>query len=243
VPSSRERESARLTPALYHLLPSCPGVSTPPGLPADLYNPAVWQPSIVDSIAEFIRLHGLTPGNAATQAPQVLAQLLAVAKAHRNSIDTLNLQSAGLTPNAWLCVVGADSVTRVGLPIKLVNGKPYFDITSADRKNEWGSATTANRFNTGDGTVPFAGAEPGFLARENLVCVTPDDYGYWELQDRALARLAGFHGILPNMDMLHRLIVAHFTGRGVGGTNIWGRPAPGVTQATWKPPIANLLAK
>jgi hypothetical protein len=36
--------------------------------------------------------------------------------------------------------------------------------------------------------------------------VSPDDYGYWEIQDKATTTLAGFHGILPNMDMLHALL-------------------------------------
>ena len=66
------------------------------------------------------------------------------------------------------------------------------------------------RRRTGDGRVPFEGAVPQFLTEENLVCVTPDDSGYWEVQDRMLS---GFHGILPNMDMLHRMVAAHLSGR------------------------------
>jgi hypothetical protein len=88
---------------------------------------------------------------------------------------------------------------------------------------------------TGDGTVPFEGAVPSFLKEENLVCVTPDDYGYWELQDRAMTKIAGFHGILPNMNMLHRMIVRFFTNRSDYHKNTWGRRAPGV--ARWNPPI------
>jgi hypothetical protein len=47
--------------------------------------------------------------------------------------------------------------------------------------------------------------------------------------------VAGFHGILPNMDMLHRLIVRHFTGRVDSRGNTWGRPVPGVKR--WQPPM------
>jgi hypothetical protein len=96
---------------------------------------------------------------------------------------------------------------------------------------------------TGDGTVPFEGAVPRFLALENLVCVTPDDYGYWAVADRVLSSQAGFHGILPNMDLLHRIIVSHFTGRPDTHGNTWRRPAPGVAPEAWQPPIPGLRIK
>lgn len=240
-PSSREREAARLTPALYYLTPSLgTGVAVPPGMPADLFDRAVWQQSIIDSIAEFIRLHGLTPDNAATQAPLVLDTMLNAAKQHRGSVENLKLDKAGLSAAEWLCVVGVDSDTRVRLQVILKNGLPYFNITKDDIKNDW--TPFGNGIATGDGTVPFAGAENGFLKRENLVCVTPDDFGYWELVDKGLARLSGFHGILPNMDMLHRMIVAHFT-NSARRDNIWGRPAPGVTKEQWRPAVPNLPPK
>jgi hypothetical protein len=38
------------------------------------------------------------------------------------------------------------------------------------------------------------------------------------------------------MDMLHRLIVRHFTGRPDTRGNTWGRPVPGVSN--WQPPLA-----
>jgi hypothetical protein len=105
----------------------------------------------------------------------------------------------------------------------------------------------AARRNTGDGTVPFDGAIPGFLKVENLICVTREDFGYWEVQDRFLTSQAGFHGILPNMNMLHRLIVVHFSpeakGRPDKYKNIWGRPAPGVTRDAWAPAIKDLPPK
>jgi hypothetical protein len=43
------------------------------------------------------------------------------------------------------------------------------------------------------------------------------------------------------MNMLHRLIVTHFASRPVSYGNVWGRPAPGVTD--WVPPIAGLPAR
>jgi hypothetical protein len=42
------------------------------------------------------------------------------------------------------------------------------------------------------------------------------------------------------MDMLHRLIVRHFTGRPDPRGNTWGRPAPGVAPEQWRPPVTPL---
>src|SRR5262249_11847419 len=95
------------------------------------------------------------------------------------------------------------------------------------RDNKWSSKTQKERVFTGDGTVPFLGAVPPFLGLENLVCVTPDDFGYWEVQDKLTTQIAGFHGILPNMDMLHRLIVRHLTGSPATHETPWARRAQG----------------
>lgn len=236
-PSSREREAARLTPALYQLMPSFANglVVNDPNLPKSLFAPQIWQPSIVDTIDQFIRLHGLP--DVPVAARDLFASMLKTAEDHRRRTDGLKLSDAGLPAKNWLCVVGANSETRVRLQ---VDPGPNFKFSSADRMNQWTSGDQQARRMTGDGTVPYEGAMPKFLKPENLVVVTPEDYGYWEVQDRATSKIAGFHGILPNMDMLHRLIVAHFTGKPDTHGNIWGRTAPGVTQATWDPPIAGL---
>lgn len=239
-PSSRERESARLTPALYQLIPSfANGLEiTDPTLPKSLFDPAIWQPSIIDTIQQYIRLHGLT--DLPVDARELFASLLKMAATHRHRTDRLKLPKAGLDPKNWLCVVGAGSETRVKLKVEKTPNGPNFIFSSADRQNEWENPNQQARRMTGDGTVPFEGALPKFLKLENLVVVTSEDYGYWEIQDRAISKVAGFHGILPNMDMLHRLIVAHFTDRPDTHGNIWGRTAPGVTQANWAPPIPGL---
>jgi len=253
-PSSREREAARLTPALYHLFPSMKdeaAVSIEPGLPkTTLFDPDLIQPSVIETIAEFIRLNGLNKKDRAAQARELLTAMLLQARQHRERIEQLKLPDAGLTSSDWLCVVGVGSVTRVKLAIKNDKGKPVYDLRSDHRMDEWktagdGAQAQAKRRLTGDGTVPFDGAVPGFLALENLICVTPDDYGYWEVQDRILSSKTGFHGILPNMNMLHRLMTTHFRNRRGDRNqknydNIWGRPAPGVTIDTWAPAIAGL---
>jgi hypothetical protein len=202
----------------------------------------VWQPSVTDTIAQFIQLRGLTPSNAKSQAAALFAAMLANAKKYRALTNSLKLKDCGFGDDDWLCVVGVDSTTRVQLSVKVSGGKPDFDFQGADRKNEWGK-TPGNSELTGDGTVPFRGAVPSFLPKAKLVCVSPDDFGYWEILDRAATKLAGFHGILPNMNMLHRLIVAFLTSRKDKHGNIWGRRAPGVTAAEWAPPLAGLEDK
>lgn len=238
-PSSREREAARLTPALYQLLPSFTNgleIDDPKITPPTLFNPQAWQQPVVDTIAEFIRLYGLPTGDVKADAQKIFAGLLTDAKKYRDRIDSFALTDAGMSSDRWLAVVGVDTVTRVRLKIIDRNGLPDFDLTSDDRQNAWGSADILEKRMTGDGTVPYEGAVPKFLNERNLVIVTPDDYGYWEVQDRVLTQVAGFHGILPNMDMLHRLIVRFLGDRPDDHGNTWGRPAPGVTN--WQPPLS-----
>jgi pimeloyl-ACP methyl ester carboxylesterase len=236
-PSSREREAARLMPALYHLLPSCNGIVADPGLPSSFFDPGLWQPSVLQTLREYIRLHSVEQKNTDQQAQSLFGALLQQAQTHRSRIDKFKLSTAGLKAEDWLCVVGANSTTRVRLVVKKTPQGPDFAFNSEDREDLWVEGhTPEERHQTGDGTVPFDGALPTFLGPETVVCVTPDDFGYWEVQDKVFSAIAGFHGILPNMDMLHRLIVRHFTGRPDSHGNTWGRPAPGV--AEWMPPLS-----
>jgi pimeloyl-ACP methyl ester carboxylesterase len=244
--NSREREAARLTPALYHLLPTMAGglAIDDTSLGTSLFEPSLWQPSVQRTIAQFVKLHGLGKTNADDQAAEILSSMLARASEHRQQIESLSLKDAELNEEDWLCVVGADCTTRTRLRIRSdKQGRPEFDLASADRENGYGSGTPNEQRRTGDGTVPLDGAVPGFLREENLVCVTPGDFGYWEVQDRLVSSVAGFHGILPNMNLIHRLIVRHFTGTPDRHGNTWGRPIPGVSNVDWKPAIPRLTAK
>jgi hypothetical protein len=193
----------------------------------------------VDSIAEFIRKNGLPSQKTKKQeALEVFTFLLNQAKTHRDRIDNFSLSKAKMTDKNWLAVVGVDTETRVQLRIKKRGNQPEFDLRSKDRSNHWEDDDPQVKRLTGDGTVPYEGAVPQFLTEKNLVLVTPDDYGYWEIQDRTLSAAAGFHGILPNMNMLHRLIVRFFTDKPDKRRNTWGRPAPGVGKNEWDPPLA-----
>ncbi len=233
--SSREREAARITPSLYHLLPSCDGIEADPGLPDSFFDPGMWQRSILATLKEYVRLHSVQEKNIDKQASSLFTGLLTQAANHRKRIDRFKLQRAGLSEKDWLCVVGVNSKTRVRVKVRKTDQGPSFDFQSEDRMDLWERKSTEGQRLTGDGTVPFEGALPKFLPTENIVCVTPGDYGYWEVQDRLISSVAGFHGILPNMDMLHRLIVRHLTGRPDPRGNTWGRSAPGVTN--WQPPL------
>jgi pimeloyl-ACP methyl ester carboxylesterase len=240
-PSSREREAARVTPALYYLVPSFTGgLEVPPGVPQSLFDPGAWQPSIVQSIKEWIRLKGLPTPDQDAVAEQIFSAMLKSGKNHRANIDAFKLSDAGMTSDRWLAVIGVDSVTRVRLKI-IKNGRfPEFEFKTSDRDNKWFPAriTDPECRLTGDGTVPFEGAVPKFLSPENLVCVTPADYGYWEIGDKMLTEVGGFHGILPKMNMLHRLLVRFFTDAPDKRDNTWGRRAPGVADGQWKPPLS-----
>jgi len=241
-PSSREREAARITPSLYCLLPDLPdAVQAPAGFTNDLFDPAAWQPSVLETIEEYIRLRGRTQENSETQAQALFDKFLSEAKLLREQLKTFALGDAGLTQDDWLCVVGVDAVTRVRLKIGRVGEAPSFEFDSEDRQNLWDKKTAKQRRQTGDGTVPYDAALPHFLPPEKIVCVTPGDYGYWELADKATTKLAGFHGILPNMDMLHRLIVRYFKALPDPRGNTWGTPPIGVTAEAWKPPLVGGL--
>jgi len=235
-PSSREREAARVTPALYQLLPTCAGLEPGKGMPPTLtlFDPGAWQTGILQTLEEYVRLHAVSKKDRKQQAADLFTSLLNGAKDHRARVEKFTLKQAGLAKEDWLCVVGVDTETRVKLTVNKESYGPDFEF-SGGRHNEWGNADQKLRRLTGDGTVPFEGALPSFLGVENIVCVRPEDYGYWELQDRLISAAAGFHGILPNMDMVHRMLVRFFTGRGDKRGNTWGRPAPGV--AKWEPPL------
>ncbi len=237
-PSSREREAARITPGLYYLLPSIKdAIISNANFPVSLFDPGIWQKGVFDSLEEFIRLRGLPTEKGTQQAKELLTSMLKQAWAHRTLIDDFNLKDAGLDKSKWLAVAGIGAETRVKIRVNEIDNVPNFVLSSDDRKNEWNAETNTESELTGDGTVPFEGAVPKFLRIENLVCVSPDDFGYWELADRALTKLAGFHGILPNMNMLHRLIVRFIKDLPDPRGNTWGRPAPGVTDVDWDSPL------
>lgn len=238
-PSHAERRSARLTPALYQLLPAfTKGISIDPALPQTLFDTKTWQPSVTKSIEKYIKQVGLPNSNPAQLAGDLFSQLLKGAKNNNTKVKNLDLTQHGLSNKDWLAIVGVDSETRVKQTVKRRRGAPVFEFDQAsDVANLWDPADSGKAWrNTGDGTVPFEGAVPPFLSEDQLVLITPDDYGFWELSDKALSKVGGFHGILPNMDLIKRILIRFFTNTGDGKyDNTWGRATPGVQQ--WNPPL------
>ena len=225
----RERRTARMTPALYHLLPSFGGgLAVDEGLERDIFNPAAWQPNVVRTIET--QVAGWDVSGA-----ELFERMLGAARAHRKRIEGLDL---GAGRDDWLAIAGVDASTRVALRVRRDDdGAPRFDLRSAERRNQWGSDDDARRLNTGDGTVPLAGAVAPFLEASRLVCVTARDFGYWELKDRTLTRFTGLHGLLPTMNMVHRLIVRFLLDKDDPYGHTWGRRFPGVPEGEWRPPL------
>lgn len=248
---ARERRAARMTPALYHLLPAFEGsLTVDEGLEDDIFRPETWQPSVVRTIEAQVRDWDVS-------GSELFAQMLDRAKAHRDRISALELQesaqadsatdpvtaaghpAAALRKDDWLAIAGVGARTRVALRVRRDDqGAPRFDLRSHERRNDWDSDDQTARRNTGDGTVPLEGAIPPFLGESRLVCVTRGDFGYWELRDRTLARFTGLHGLLPTMNMVHRLILRFILGRDDRYGNTWGRRSPGVAKGEWRPPLA-----
>jgi hypothetical protein len=226
--SSREREAARVTPALYYLLPSFDGAVTN-GTPDDLFNNEKWQTSILETLTTFIERFKLPRASPIT-ADQLLSAMLELAKKHRQRIESLKLPN----PKIWLCIAGIDSKTRVAMSISKDSGRTFFNLSDeVNHYNETDIKDTA-AVQTGDGTVPFLGAQSGFIPPQQIICVTSDDYEFFEIKDRILDHI-GLHANLPNMNLVQRLVTSHLLGRKQG--NLGGRPGPGISMADWDPPI------
>ena len=109
-PNSREREAARLTPSLYHLLPEIKGglEIDDPKIPKSLFDTGLWQRGMIDSITEFVRLHAVSKTDRQQQAQDLFNSLLQDAQTHRKRVESFQLSKAGLRPEDWLCVAGVD---------------------------------------------------------------------------------------------------------------------------------------
>lgn len=243
--STREREAARMTPALYHLLPRFrkldgKGFET---VIADgghtIFDREVWQQSVVDTIQEYVRLHSVTARTKAEQkamAERIFTRLLDEARRHRDRVEKLSLDKAGLTAKAWLCVVGVDEATATDFAVQGTPGKRWFDLSERFERNDWDAQNPEQRWATGDGTVPLRGALPSFLAPEQIVAVSHRDFSFFELKDRGANVALGLHANVANMNVVQRMLVAHFTGRRFRSGSLVGRRLPGVKR--WDLPIA-----
>lgn len=247
IPSEREREAARMTTAVYQLLPSFKGAFVDPsGNDVDIFSIENWQPTILESLAEYVRLHSVTDYKTKKQqkekAEKIFINLLAAAKSHREHVKSLNITTSGLTANDWLAIVGLGEKTRLQTTV-VKTGKHWFQISEDQFVNEWEyTEEKKDNENTGDATVPFLGAVPPFagIGRENLIGVSEDDLGFFEIRERLTSGIIGFHGLLPRVNLVQRLVVKHFKPDFKG--SVWGKPVPGAFD-NWSPPIPNLKRK
>ena len=115
-PKEREREAARVTPALYQLFPSYDGATTDvSGNDVDLFDCRNMQRSIVDSLTEFVRMYSVTTRSAdrKDKAVEILEEMLSSAKRHRRRIADFRTSDAGLRQDEWLSIIGVGERTRV----------------------------------------------------------------------------------------------------------------------------------
>ena len=242
---SREREAARITPALYHLVPHYEGaVIAHEGVSADLFTPSAWQSSVPLSVAQYVRLYSVVPSRTPEQiqavADALFSGMLDDARTYCQRVDSLDLVQTSLgSSDGWLCVVGVGERTRVRTRIVQENDKQWFDLDEPDDTvNQWPDGPT--KTDTGDTTVPYLGAKPAFLKTSSLICVCRDDFSWTEIGDRLISKFGGLHGALPLMNLNHRLIASHFLGVSVG--DLWGRRPPDLDE-DWVPPLKGLKGK
>jgi len=237
-PKEREREAARVTPALYQLFPSYAGATVDlEGSDVDVFDCDNIQSSVVDSLTEFVRLYSVSTRSDDRQdrAREILQDMLERARRHRRNVENLKLSNTGIKQADWLAIAGVGEKTRLQLTIHRSRRGPWFVIEDEQFVNELGSANPRSQL-TGDGTVPLAGALPPFLSGNRLVCVTGDDLGRLELRDKFMAEIAGFHGLLPRVNVVQRLVTRHLQPAYRG--TVWGRRLAGARK--WNPPIEGL---
>lgn len=242
----RERTATRLTPALYHLLPRYEGaVDVGPGLSDDLFDIKNWQPSIIRTLAKSIGRYGLPSSEShQNRALELLQAMLNEAKEYRKKLDELSFCNCrNFSSKNWLCIVGIGEKTPLTLHIQNTDGEPRFDFEASKLEEQWNQDNTSTE--TGDGTVPYLGARCHFIPTNQVVCVTQDDFAYRELQDRGLEKIVGLHGVLPEMNLVQRLVISHFKGAKHG--KVEGIPAPDLEdrerESNWNPPICDLKPK
>lgn len=233
-PKEREREAARVTPAVYQLLPWFDGAAfrLAGGPDLDLFDPANMQASVCASLEEFVRLYSVhTPANERkATAEALLAKLLDGGRAVRETVESFRPHHAGLTRTDWLAVVGIGEDTRNCVGVEERPSGHRFVIEDEQFLSE-----IATR-RTGDHTVPLVGAIPPFLPESHVVCVMRDDLGRFELRDKLLVSVGGFHSLLPKINLVQRL-VTRFLRPSYGG-QVWGRRLPRLR--SWNPPIEGL---
>jgi pimeloyl-ACP methyl ester carboxylesterase len=227
---SREREAARVTPSLYHLLPSFDGAINGVNDKLALFKASNWQETILETLGVFIDQNRLPKAPPVTPV-ELLGAMLNQAAGQRDAMEEITSKRLPGSKR-WLCIAGVGAETRVDMTIGREAGKTRFYVE--DEVDEFKSKTPAKRVRTGDGTVPYLGAQSNFVRKEEIICVTPKDYGFWEVKDKVLDNVS-FHANLPNMNLVQRLVITHLRGSRQG--DLGGCPGPDVSESQWDPPF------
>lgn len=254
--NERERTMARVTPTVYQRLPSFHGAVVEANADADIFDPDTFQPSIPDTIAEFVAsASAASPGRAEARriAGEILTELLKRAKAFRKLTDTVSPKMLRPAKNsappeersAWLAIVGAAEKTLIRTGIgRDQYRRRQFDFEQRDAQGRattfcpegWDGVTPE----TGDETVPLRGAIPPWEeAWRNSVVVQRSDFAWLgEIGDRVLCDQLGLHSTLPLLDLAQRWIINFFRPEWAGDRRLgqhgklWGRPLPGFATAS-----------
>jgi hypothetical protein len=157
---------------------------------------------------------------------------------HRQTMMKFRTAMAATTQADWLVIIGVGQRTRLKLAVTRDRRGPRFVIDEDQFVNELDAGRPDSQL-TGDGTVALAGAMPPFLPATKPVCVVESDLGLFELRDRLLVEVGGFHGLLPRINLVQRLVTKHLQPSYRG--DVWGRRLPG--SPSWNPPIDGLAEK
>jgi hypothetical protein len=247
-----QKEAARTLPSVYGLLPYFDGacVNVAGGgapVPVDLLrDQTVWnESSVIRSLDKYCARMGSTKLGATR-----FAELRASAQAQREDLAALSASAVLGSADAWLPIVGINGDTNVQTQIVKMQPGDVDAEFAILKKNEGDQ--------TGDNTVPFLGAIPGFnletgagsslTPRERLVCLSNDDvdlsehFGGWFGGAQGLG-FVSLHSFLPRMNAV-QAIINGFLRPTAPRFKAKARPAPGVAPAnvTW-PASWNLEVK
>ena len=244
--SHRERESARMMPALYQLLPWYNSALVDArGAPLDIYKATNWQSTVIESIAEFIRLFTTeratqTAAGRRKKAVALLQGMLTQVADFRDLLQALDPQRVlgGAAQPAWLLLVGKDKSTRWQAALEDKHEGPRYvrfaaldDHTSTTPVRD--KSKNIERLLLGDTTVPLVSSVPPWADRKQVVCLRQEDFSRFEIRDTMISSQLGLHTAMPLMNLVHRWVASFLLGRKTG--DVWGRALPG--QKTWAPPV------
>lgn len=243
-PNPQKRLGARLTPALYYLLPSFAGaVNDENGRPVDLTDPINWQPSILETIlhaamAPPIGYSGKPGGEEINFARNFLRNWATRGQFFRDAINDPNfLTDRGVDRANWLQIAGVGDDTRIRCVVRRDAGGAFFDLSDGlVGDKDWYLDTPGQvaSLETGDGTVPLASALWPAIGPERVICLALEDYALLgEAVDRLAAYIDVLHTLLPTSDFAQKLAVNFLKSKQRRYDLTFGRPPPHVDLAAW----------